>query len=91
MISMLTPLVTSCQMIVRLHLSVTACFVNFPKTAKIPKFPLQKGRAEVAALTTGRDAVNDDSGRKNDVQEHYSASSTSQGTRMRRKHWKLLS
>ena len=32
---------------------------TFPKTAKIPKFPLQKGRAEVAALTTGRDAVND--------------------------------
>ena len=29
--------------------------LTFPKTAKIPKLPLQKGRADVAALTTGID------------------------------------
>jgi hypothetical protein len=32
-----------------LHLSITASW----RIPKIPKFPLQKGRAEVAALTTG--------------------------------------
>jgi hypothetical protein len=30
-----------------------AYFVNFPLNSEIPKFPLQKGHAEVAALTTG--------------------------------------
>ena len=32
-------------------------FINFPLNSKIPKLPLQKGRADVAALTTGGDRI----------------------------------
>ena len=32
-----------------------ACFINFPLNSKISKLPLQKGRADVAVLTTEGD------------------------------------
>ena len=32
-----------------------ACFINFPLNDKLSKLPLQKGRADVAVLTTGGD------------------------------------
>ena len=50
---------TSCQMIVRLFISVLQHPGASCGERVLSKFPLQKGRAEVAALTTGRDAVND--------------------------------
>jgi len=36
---------------------VVSGFINFPLNSKIPKPPLQKGRADVAALTTGGDRI----------------------------------